>query len=54
MKSNDYFILLLNKCNIVTYKNSINNDNGDKDSGSDNNNFNGNDSYNVNKIRVIV
>lgn len=41
---------LLDKGNIVTYKNSINNSDDDK-----NNNSNSNDgNYYINKIRVIV
>lgn len=43
-------ILPLNKGNKVIYKNSINNSNSDKDSGSDNSD----DSYNVNNIKVIM
>lgn len=50
MKSDNYFISLWNKSNIVTYKNSTNNRNGDKGSGSDS----GGDNYNVNKKKVMV
>lgn len=50
IKSDNYFILLLNKGNIVIYRNGINN--GDDDKNSDNNNNSA--SYNVNKIKLIV